>query len=154
MNLRIDCYVMIMLCLGTKERTRRRIEEGLEVWRTSKGARVKMEVQTKSTSSLFWSSGVVCIKLDTQVTYGLRLRWSTYGWKDNFIRKPMELLPLQNSIRINGNRRNNLMSWIYHDTASSSFASLGLVTCWDTFRAWRGVLGYLLDYIISSRRLH
>ena len=73
MNLRIDCYLIIMLCLGTKERTRRRIEEGLEVWRTSKGARVKMEVQTKSISSLFRSPGAVGIKLDTQVAYGLRL---------------------------------------------------------------------------------
>ena len=74
MNLRIDCYLMIMLCLGTKERTRRHIEEVLEVWRTSKGARVKMEVQTKSTSSLFRSLGAVCIKLDTQVVYGLCLQ--------------------------------------------------------------------------------
>ena len=154
MNLRIDCYLIIMLCLGTKERTRRHIEEGLEVWRTSKGARVKMEVQTKSTSSLFWSSGVVCIKLDTQVAYGLRLRWSTYGWKDNFISKPMIVVPLQKSIRINGNRWNNLTSRIGHDAASSSFTSLGLVTCWDIFRAWRGVLGRPLGYIISSRRLH
>ena len=66
MNLKIDCYLMIMLCLGTKERTRRHIEEVLEVWRTSKGARVKMEVQTKSTLSLFWSPGAVCIKLVTR----------------------------------------------------------------------------------------
>jgi len=154
MNLRIDCYLIIMLCLGTKERTRRHIEEGLEVWRTSKGARVKMEVQTKSISSLFRSPGAVCIKLDTQVAYGLRLRWSTYGWKDNFIRKPMEVAPLQNSVRINRNHRNNLTSRICHDATSSSFAPLGLVTCWDIFRAWRGVLGRPLGYIISSHRLH
>ena len=72
MNLRIDCYLMIMLCIGTKERTRRHIEEGLEVWSTSKGARVKMEIQTKSTLSPFWSLGAVYIKLVTQVAYGLR----------------------------------------------------------------------------------
>jgi hypothetical protein len=66
MNLKIDCYLMIMLCLGTKERTRRHIEEVLEVWRTSKGARVKMEVQTKSTLSPFWSLGAVCIKMVTR----------------------------------------------------------------------------------------
>ena len=135
MNLRIYCYLMIMLCLGTKESTRRPIEEGLEVWRTSKGARVKMKVQTKSTSSPFWSLGAVCIKLVMQVAYRHCFRCSTYGWKDNFIRKPMIVVPLQNSIRINGNRRNNLTSRIGHDAASSSFASLGLVTCWDIFRA-------------------
>ena len=154
MNLRIDCYLMIMLCLGTKERTRTHIEEVLEVWRTSKGAQVKMEVQTKSISSLFRSPGAVCIKLDTQVAYGLRLRWSIYGWKDNFIRKRMEVVPLENSIRINRNRRNKLTSGICHDAASSSFGALGLVTCWDTFRTWRGVLGRLLGYIISSHHLH
>jgi hypothetical protein len=65
MNLRIDCYLMIMLYLETKERTKRHKEHGLEVWRTSKGARVKKEVQTKSTSSLFRSLGAVCIKLVT-----------------------------------------------------------------------------------------
>jgi hypothetical protein len=154
MNLRIDCYLIIMWCLETKGRTRRHIEEGLEVWRTSKGVRVKMEVQTKSISSLFWSPGAVCIKLDTRVAYELHLWWSIYGWKDNFLRKPMEVVPLQNSIRINRNHQNKLMSEIYHNAASSSFGALGLVTCWDTFRTWRGVLGCLLGYIISSHRLH
>ena len=134
MNLRIDCYLMIMLCLETKERTRRHIEEGLVVWRTSNGAQVKMEVQTKSTSSLFRSPGVAFIKLDTQVAYGVNFQRSTIGSKDNFIRIPMEVAPLQNSIGINRNRRNKLTSGICHDAASSSFGALGLVTCWDTFR--------------------
>jgi hypothetical protein len=104
------------------------------VWRTSNDARVKMEVQTKSTSSLFRSPGAVFIKLVTQVAYGLRFRCSTNGWKDNFIKKPMDVVPLQNSIRINRNRQNKLKSGIYHDAASSSFGALGLVTSWDTFR--------------------
>jgi hypothetical protein len=65
MNLRIDCYLVITLYLGTKKRTRRHIEEGLEAWRTNKGARVKMEAQTKllrvhfgvqEQSALNWSS--------------------------------------------------------------------------------------------------
>jgi hypothetical protein len=30
MILRIDCYLMIILCLGMKERSRRHMEEGLE----------------------------------------------------------------------------------------------------------------------------
>jgi hypothetical protein len=50
--LRIDCYLMIILCLGIKERSRRHMEEGLEAWRTSEGARIKMEDQTKLSSSL------------------------------------------------------------------------------------------------------
>jgi hypothetical protein len=154
MNLRIDCYLMIMLCLVTKERTRRHTEEGLEVWRTSKGARVNMEVQTKSTLTPFRSLGAVCIKLVMQVGYRLCFWCSTNGWKDNLIKKPMEVVRLQNSIRINRNHQNNLTSRICHDAASSSFGPLGLVTCWDTFKTWRGVLGHPWGYIISSRHLH
>jgi hypothetical protein len=35
-----------------KERSRRHMEEGLEAWRTSEGARIKMEDQTKLSLSL------------------------------------------------------------------------------------------------------
>jgi hypothetical protein len=34
---------MIILCLGIKERSRRHMKEGLEAWRTSEGAWIKME---------------------------------------------------------------------------------------------------------------
>ena len=46
MILRIDCYLMIILCLGIMERTRGYIRDGLEAWRTSKGAQVKEEART------------------------------------------------------------------------------------------------------------
>jgi hypothetical protein len=65
MILRIDCYLIIILCLGMKERTRRHMEEGLEAWRTSEGAQIKMEDQTKLSSSLPHSSRPVCLELVT-----------------------------------------------------------------------------------------
>jgi hypothetical protein len=42
------------------------MEEGLEAWRTSEGARIKMEDQTKLSSSLPRSLGPVCLELVTQ----------------------------------------------------------------------------------------
>jgi hypothetical protein len=49
-----------------KERSRRHMEEGLEAWRTSEGARIKMEDQTKLSSSLPRSSGPVS-SLDSEL---------------------------------------------------------------------------------------
>jgi hypothetical protein len=74
MILRIDCYLMIILCLGMKDRSRRYMEEGLEAWRTSEGARIKMEDQTKLSSSLPRSSGPVCLELVTQDTSELHFQ--------------------------------------------------------------------------------
>jgi hypothetical protein len=71
MILRIDCYLMIILCLGMKERSKRHMEEGLEAWRSSEGARIKMEAQTKLSSSLPRSPGAVSTKTVAQVTYWL-----------------------------------------------------------------------------------
>jgi hypothetical protein len=72
MILRIDCYLMIILCLEMKERSRRHMEEGLEAWRTSEGARIKMEAQTKLSSSLPRSPIAVSTKMIAQVAYRLR----------------------------------------------------------------------------------
>jgi hypothetical protein len=74
MILRIDCYLMIILGLGMKERSRTHMEEGLEAWRTSEGAQIKMEDQTKLSSSLPRSSGPVYLELVTQNASGLRFR--------------------------------------------------------------------------------
>ena len=53
----------------------------------------------------------------------------------------MEVVPHQNSIRINGNRRNKLTSRICHGVASSSFGPLGHVTSspghWTLHDGWR-----------------
>jgi hypothetical protein len=39
------------------------MEEGLEAWRSSKGSRIKMEAQTKLSSSLPRSPGAVSTKM-------------------------------------------------------------------------------------------
>jgi hypothetical protein len=79
MILRIDYYLMIILCLGIMERTNGCIMDVLEVWRTSKGAQVKEEAQTESNSSLFWSPGPARSKTKAQDASGLHLRRSAYG---------------------------------------------------------------------------
>ena len=71
MILRIDYYLMIILCLGIMERTKGCIRDVLEVWRTSKGAQVKEEIQTESTSSMFRSPGPARSKMDAQDAFGL-----------------------------------------------------------------------------------
>jgi hypothetical protein len=47
----------------------------------------------------------------------------------------MEVVPHPNSIIMNGNHQNNLMSRICKGAMSPSVGLLGLVTCWDTL--WR-----------------
>jgi hypothetical protein len=58
-----------------------------------------------SSSSSSRAPGAVFSKTDAQVTYGICFRQSIYGWKANFIRKPMEVVPHQNSLGINKNRQ-------------------------------------------------
>jgi hypothetical protein len=45
MILKINYYLMIILCLELIEMTKRCIRDGLEAWRTSEGAQVKEEAQ-------------------------------------------------------------------------------------------------------------
>ena len=68
-NLRIDCYLMTQLYLGTKEMTSKGVETALEAWRTSKDVRIKMEAQTDSTSFQFRTPGTDRTKMDAQVAY-------------------------------------------------------------------------------------
>jgi len=50
------------------------------------------EAQTESILSLFRNRGPARSKTDAQDAPGLHFRCSTYGWKDNFIKKPMALV--------------------------------------------------------------
>jgi hypothetical protein len=125
MILRIDCYLMIILCLWMKERSRRHMEEGLEVWRTSEGVRIKIEDQTKLSSSLPRSLGPVYLELVTQDAYRLCFRWYIYGWKAYLIRKPTQVVPCQKLFGINGNHRNKSPSRIYQGAMSPSIGPFG-----------------------------
>jgi hypothetical protein len=122
-------------------------------YEASKDVQAKPEAQSNPSSSLPRPSGPVCNKTDAQDASELRFRWSTYGWKDNFIRKPIQVVSHQNLFRINRNHQNKSASRICQGAATPSFGPLGLITCWDTFRTWRGILERLLGYIISSHHL-
>ena len=89
----------------------------------------KVEAQSNLSSSLPRPSGPVYLKLVTQDASGLRFRRSTYGWKGNLIRKPIQVVSHQKPLRINGNRRNKSASRICQGAATSSFGLLDHVLC-------------------------
>ena len=53
----------------------------------------EMEAQSNPSSSPSRSPGAARTKNDVQVAYGVRFERSLYGWKDNFMELPMELVP-------------------------------------------------------------
>jgi hypothetical protein len=95
-----------------KERTSKDMVKDLEAWKASKDVRIKVEVQTDSTSFQFWTPGTARRKTDNQVAYGVGFGRSLYGWNQNFIELPMALVPPQNSIQVVQNRRNKMTSTI------------------------------------------
>ena len=144
---------MMLYFLGTLERVMRNLQEEMEAKMTSKDVQHKPEARSNMNSSLPRPPGPACSKTDVQVAYELRFWWSTYGWKDNFIRKPMEVFSHQNSIRINGNHWNKLTSRICQGAASPCFGPFGPCNVSDSLETWIKVLGRPLGYIISSSRL-
>jgi hypothetical protein len=95
-----------------KERTSKGVGKTMEAWRTSEDVRIKMEAQTGSTSFQFRTPGTAHTKTDAQVAYGVGFGCSLYGWKDNFMKLPMEPVSGPNSSGVDGNRLNNLTSRI------------------------------------------
>ena len=63
-----------------------------------------VEAQSNSSPSLARALGLVCLKLVTQDTSGLRFRRSIYGCKANLIRKTIQVVLRQKLFGINGNR--------------------------------------------------
>ena len=57
--------------------------------RDKEGVQVKLEAQSKSSSSLLRPAGPFDAKTGVQDAYGLRFGCTTYSWKDNFINFPM-----------------------------------------------------------------
>lgn len=92
MMLWIDFYLMTVLWLGTKERTRRCLQRSLESEKASKRRPSHVEAQDTSSPSPPWNPGVVCLRLDAWDTYKVQFLWSTYGWKDNFVELPIALV--------------------------------------------------------------
>jgi hypothetical protein len=84
----------------------RNLEEEMEAKMTSKDVQNKPEARSNMNSSLPRPPGPVCLKLVTQDASGLRFRRSTYGWKYNFIRKPIDVVLRRKPFRINENHQN------------------------------------------------
>ena len=105
----------------------------------------------KSSSSPSRPPGPVCLKLITQDAFGLHFRRSTYGWKANLIRKPIQVVSRQNTFEINRNHRNKSASRICQGAATPSFGLLDRVSCLGPLGGTsRG--GDTQDSIISSHR--
>ena len=107
---------------------------------TSKDIQQEPEARSNMISSLPQPPGPVYLKLVTQDASGLRFRRSTYGWKANLIRKPIQVVSHQNLFGINGNRRNNSASRICQGAATPSFGPLDHVSCLGPLGACPGVL--------------
>ena len=54
---------------------------------------LEVEAQNNSSLSQSWSPRAARTKNDAQVAYYVRFGRSLYGWKDNFMELPMELVP-------------------------------------------------------------
>ena len=136
------------------------------VWRGRRPARVsksrrrseansvrdpEVEAQSNSSLSLPRNPGSVCLKLVTQDASGLRFQRSTYGWKANLIRKPIQVVSRQKAFRINGNHRNKSASRICQGAATPSFGPLDHVSSLGPLGARPGVL-HDPRVFINSRR--
>ena len=107
----------------------RNLEKEVEAMMTGKDIQQKPEAWSNMISSLPRPSGPVFLKLVTQDTSGLRFRRSTYGWKANLIRKPIQVVSQQKPFRINGNNQNKLASRICQGAVIPSFGPLDRVSC-------------------------
>jgi hypothetical protein len=103
-----------------KERTSKGMGKKLEACRTSEDVRIKMKVQTGSTSFQFRTSGTARTKMDAHVAYGVGFGCSLYGWKDNFKKLPMEPVSCPNSSEVDRNHLHKLTSRICSGAAPLS----------------------------------
>jgi hypothetical protein len=74
---------------------------------------------------------------DATTSYGVHLRRSLYGWKENFVKIPMALVSYPNSIWVDGNHWNKWTSRICQGAASPPFGPLARVS-------WRSPWGHVL----------
>ena len=98
---------------------------------TKAQAKIEFKAQSTLKSDLFASpvrtAGAGLTKTDAQATYGLRFGRSIYRWKAKEISFPTQLIPYQNTLGVDGNRRNNMTTRICLDAATPVFGPEGLV---------------------------
>ena len=114
----------------------------------------QLEAKSNSTSSPPRNPGAGRTKINAQDAYRLRFQRFLILWKDNFITFPMPPDSPQNSIGVNGKRRNKSASRICQGAASPSFGPLGRVSCWSPLGPHPGVLHALtLIYSLAAATL-
>jgi hypothetical protein len=83
---------------------------------------IDSQAQEKFKSRLFANlvrtTGVGLTKMDAQAKYGLCFRRFRYCWKAKKISFPTHLVPYQNMLEADGNRRNKMTSRIYQKSAT------------------------------------
>ena len=123
------------------EKVKECLEMGLEACRTSLGDQVKREAQNKLASGLFRGPGAVCTKMAAQVTYGLRLGRSLYGWKAKKITFQMALVPGPKYSGVDRKMFYNLASRICLSAVPLPFGLLDRVSCLGPLGLHPGGLG-------------
>jgi hypothetical protein len=92
---------------------------------------IEFQTQGEFKSSLFanlvWTTGVVLIRTDAQATYGPRFRHSRHCWKAKDISFPTQLIPHQNIVVADQNRRNKMICKICQKSATPVFGPKGFV---------------------------
>ena len=114
----------------------------------------EVEAQSNSSSSQPRPPGLVCLKNVTQDASGLRFRQSTYGWKANLIRKPIQVVSCQKLFEINRNCGHKIASRIYQGAAIPSFGPLYHVSCLGPLGGASRVGDDPKTFIIICRRHH
>ena len=98
---------------------------------TKAQAKIEFKAQSTLKSDLFPSpvrtAGAGLTKTNTQATYRLRFGCSTYQRKAKEIIFPIQVVPYQNTLGVDGNRRNNMMTRICLDATMPFFGPEGLV---------------------------
>ena len=79
------------------------LEDMVEAKMTSKDVQQEPEARSNMISSQPQPPGPVCLKLVTQNAFELYFQRSTYGWKANLIRKPIQVVSHQKLFGIHRN---------------------------------------------------
>lgn len=144
---------MIMLWLGTKERTQVYIRKGLKAWLTRKGVRTTVEAQIKLTLGLLRPPQAACVKTGLTVAYKLGFWWSFYVWK---LKEKPFLVALISAANLSGVIRNHprkLASRICHGVTSPHFGLSALYLVGAHSVRIQGVLHDPRGFINSHRPL-
>ena len=99
-----------------------------------------VEAQSNWSLSLSRVPGPIYHKTSHMAVSGLRFQRSTYGWKVNYIKKPLQVVSHPKPFGINRNHRNKSASRICQGAVTPSFAPLDCVSCLGPLGARLGVL--------------